>query len=53
MSRFVHRLREERGATMAEYAIMVSFVAAAAFLAVQAFGISVQRLFQNAVDVMP
>lgn len=53
MSRIVHRLREERGATMAEYAIMVSLVAMVAILAVQAFGGAVTGLFQSAVDAVP
>jgi Flp pilus assembly pilin Flp len=49
----IRRLQDETGATMAEYALMVSFVAIAALLAVQAFGGSVLGLFQSAVDLMP
>ena len=47
------RLSGDRGATMAEYAIMVSLIAIAALFAVQAFGGSVLGLFKSAVDVMP
>jgi hypothetical protein len=32
---------------------MISFIAAVAFTAVQAFGISVTDLFQSALDVWP
>ena len=49
----IRRLQNESGATMAEYALMVSFVAIAALVAVQAFGGSVLGLFQSAVDLMP
>ena len=49
----IRRLQDESGATMAEYALMVSFIAAAAFLAVTAFGGSVLDLFRAAVNVMP
>ncbi len=43
----------EEGATMVEYAFMVGFVAAVAFLAVGAFGGAVGALFQAAADLMP
>lgn len=49
----MHRLHEESGATMAEYAVMVSLIALVAFFAVQAFGGSVLGLFRSAADVMP
>jgi Flp pilus assembly pilin Flp len=51
--RVIQWLRQERGATMAEYALMVAFIAMAALLAVTAFGGSVQGLFQSAADLMP
>jgi Flp pilus assembly pilin Flp len=40
----------EDGATMVEYSLMLVFIAVAALVAVQAFGISVLGLFQSAVD---
>lgn len=46
-------LSDDSGATMVEYAMLVSLVFAVAVLAVQAFGISVLDLFRSAVDVMP
>jgi Flp pilus assembly pilin Flp len=49
----IRRLHDESGATMPEYALMVSLIAAVAFLAVTAFGGSVLDLFQSAVDVIP
>jgi Flp pilus assembly pilin Flp len=45
--------RDERGAVMVEYAFMVAFVIAVAFIGVQVFGESVLGLFQSAVDVSP
>lgn len=49
----LRRMRAEDGATMIEYAVMVSLVAMMAFLAVQLFGAAVLGLFSDAVDVMP
>jgi Flp pilus assembly pilin Flp len=46
-------LRDDQGATMAEYALMVAFVAMAALLAVTMFGGALRDLFQNAADLMP
>ena len=46
-------LDREDGATMVEYAFMVGFVAAVAFLAVGVFGGAVSSLFQAAADLMP
>ena len=46
-------LSGEHGATMAEYAIMISLVAAVAFLAVGMFGGAVRGLFEAAADLMP
>ena len=46
-------LRSQRGATAAEYAIMASLIAAVIVLAVTAVRISVDGLFQSAVEVMP
>ena len=45
--------RDERGAVMVEYAFMVAFVIAVAFVGVQLFGDAVLGLFQSAVDVSP
>ncbi len=39
--------RDERGATMIEYAIMVAFIATVAVVAVTAFGLAVNGLFQT------
>lgn len=47
------RLRDEGGAVMAEYALMISLVVVVAFLAVQAFGGSVLGLFRSTLAVMP
>jgi pilus assembly protein Flp/PilA len=49
----IRRLHDESGATMPEYALMVSLIAAVAVIAVTAFGGSVLGLFQSAVDIMP
>lgn len=40
-------LREEAGATMVEYGIMVAFIAAVCFIAVQAVGTGTQGLFSS------
>ena len=48
-----HRLESDSGATVAEYALILSLIVAVAFLAVQAFGGSVLDLFRSGVDVMP
>jgi Flp pilus assembly pilin Flp len=45
--------RDDAGATMTEYAALLSLVVLVAFIAVQAFGGSVLGLFRSAVDVMP
>jgi Flp pilus assembly pilin Flp len=41
---------DERGATMAEYSVMLGLLVLVAFIAVQMFGISVQGLFQALID---
>ena len=46
-------IRDESGATMVEYAMLVSLIFAVAVLAVQAFGGSVLDLFSSAAGVMP
>ena len=46
-------LRSDSGATVAEYALILSLIVAVAFLAVQAFGGSVLDLFRSTVGVMP
>lgn len=45
--------RNDDGATMVEYALMVSLVVIVAFLGVQIFGDAVRGLFGSAVDLMP
>ncbi|HSG80118.1 MAG TPA: Flp family type IVb pilin [Acidimicrobiia bacterium] len=45
--------RDDHGAVMVEYAFMVAFVVAVAFIGVQLFGESVLGLFRSAVDVSP
>lgn len=47
------RERNETGATMVEYAMMIAFVVIVAFLAVELFGDAVRNLFQSSVDVIP
>jgi len=47
------KIRDDSGATLVEYSMMISFVVAVAFLAVQAFGGSVLGLIQSALDSMP
>ena len=49
----VRRPASDDGAVMLEYAMMISFVVAVAFVAVQAFGLSVLDLLRSAADVMP
>jgi Flp pilus assembly pilin Flp len=49
----VRRPEGDDGAVMLEYAMMISFVVAVAFAAVQAFGLSVLDLFRSAADIMP
>lgn len=40
-------LRGEQGATMVEYALLVSLIAIVAFVAVQALGINVNTLYST------
>ena len=42
--------RDEEGATMVEYALMISLIAIAAFTSVVYFGSATQQLFQNILD---
>ena len=44
-------IRDDRGATMVEYSIMLALVALVAFLGVTAFGVEVNGLFDN-VDLL-
>lgn len=46
-------IRDDSGATLVEYSMLISFIAAVSFLAVQAFGGSVLGLIQSALDSMP
>jgi len=45
--------RDDSGAALVEYSMLISLILAVAFLAVQAFGGSVLGLIQTAVDSMP
>ncbi|WP_206995097.1 Flp family type IVb pilin [Trinickia mobilis] len=47
VSRF---LKEDQGATMVEYALLISLIALIAFAGVVAFGNSMQTLYQNIRD---
>ncbi len=47
------QLRGDSGATAVEYSMLISLIVAVAFLAVQAFGVSVLDLFSSSLDVMP
>lgn len=46
-------LRDEKGATMPEYALMLSLIAAACILVVGLVGAGTRGLFQKAVDLFP
>lgn len=45
--------RDDSGAALVEYSMLISLIVAVAFLAVQAFGGSVLGLIQTALDSMP
>jgi len=45
--RFQAMLRDEHGATMVEYALMVAFIAAVAFAAVASLGTTTNALFAS------
>jgi Flp pilus assembly pilin Flp len=47
------RMRDDSGAALVEYSMLISLIVAVAFLAVQAFGGSVLGLIQTALDSMP
>lgn len=50
----MHRLhRDESGATMVEYSLMVAFVVIVAMLGVELFGGSVRGLFDMAISRFP
>jgi len=49
----MRRLPSDSGATLVEYALILAFIFAVAFLAVQAFGGKVGDLFDAAVDLWP
>lgn len=53
VARLTSRIRDERGATAAEYALMASLIAVVIITAVTAVGVSVTALFQRAVDAWP
>ena len=49
----IHRICDDRGASLVEYAALISLIVLAAFAAVQAFGGSVFGLFDAAADATP
>lgn len=49
----IEALREEEGQALVEYALLVSLIALAAFVAVQAFGLGVSGLYSKIVAVYP
>lgn len=49
----VRRVKDERGGTAAEYALIVSLIALVIFAGVVSFGTAVNGLFQLAVDNWP
>jgi Flp pilus assembly pilin Flp len=49
----MHRLLDDSGGALVEYAVLISLIVAVAFAAVQAFGGTVLDLFRSAADVMP
>ncbi len=51
--RLLRFLRDETGATAAEYAIMASLIAGVAVAVVTQLGLSVSELFQRARDAFP
>ena len=46
-------IKDDEGATMVEYALMVALIAIVCILAVTALGTSARDTFQNAADQMP
>lgn len=48
-----HSARDDRGATAAEYALMVGLIAVVIVVAVAAFGLSVRGLFELVVSSAP
>jgi Flp pilus assembly pilin Flp len=46
-------MRDDSGAALVEYSMLISLIVAVAFLSVQAFGGSVLGLIQTALDSMP
>ena len=49
----LQRLRDDRGATMVEYGLMVALIAIVAFASVTVFGVSVSGLFTRLTDLLP
>ena len=49
----LQRLRDDRGATMVEYGLMVALIAIVAFASVTAFGGSVSGLFTSFNNLIP
>ncbi len=45
MKKLIERIRNEKGATMVEYGIMVGLIAVVAIAAVEALGLTVNGLF--------
>jgi pilus assembly protein Flp/PilA len=45
-------IRDEEGATMVEYGLLIALIAMVAFLAVQALGINLSSLFSTAATAV-
>jgi Flp pilus assembly pilin Flp len=53
LKRFAKRTAEEDGQALVEYALLISLVALAAFVAVQLFGIGVSQMYSKINHVIP
>lgn len=47
------RIRSEEGQALVEYALLISLIALAAFVAAQVFGLGVSRLYSKINAVVP
>ena len=52
MSRLFRLVRDERGATAIEYALVASLIAVAAMMAMQNLGTTVNETFTNVTETM-
>ena len=53
LRKLIDFIKDDEGATMVEYALMVALIAIVCILAVTALGISARDTFQEASDRMP